>query len=144
MNAEYYKTTHEESMGKIYSIATGEHQVCETDSEALGLIAKLARPFIPHQLPERTFSTLIRPRKIMNNQYRKKPVVIEAVQWTGNNQTEMAAFMGVVSTCENKIEINTLEGTLTASLLDWVLKGVNGEFYPCKPDIFHKTYEKVI
>lgn len=75
--------------------------------------------------------------------YRKKPVVIEAVKWTGNNQQELAAFMGVVGTCDGKVEISTLEGVLTASKGDWIIKGIKGEFYPCKPDIFEMTYEKV-
>lgn len=75
--------------------------------------------------------------------FRKKPVVIEAVKWTGNNQNELASFMGVVSTCNGKVEIHTLEGMLTASTGDWIIKGVKGEFYPCKPDIFSATYEAV-
>lgn len=51
--------------------------------------------------------------------------------------------MGVVSSCAGKVEITTLEGTLTASIGDWIIKGVKGEFYPCKPDIFAATYEKL-
>ena len=73
--------------------------------------------------------------------YRKKPVVIEAVKWTGNNQKELVEFMGVVSTCAGKLDIPTLEGTITASVGDWIIKGVKGEFYPCKPDVFDATYE---
>lgn len=84
--------------------------------------------------------------------YRKKPVVIEAVQWDGNNTHEIAKFMNDdVLTCEafvnglwaKAIEIKTLEGTMKASVGDFIIKGINGEFYPCKPDIFEKTYEKV-
>lgn len=75
--------------------------------------------------------------------YRKKPVVIEAVQWNGSNQNELSSFMGVVGTCDNKVEIHTLEGMLTASIGDWIIKGIKGEFYPCKPDIFAATYEPV-
>lgn len=91
--------------------------------------------------------------------YRKKPVVIEAVQWTGANHREMYDFL------ENKPDdyirpdgtnfyidhskvsggliIKTLEGEHVASINDYIIKGVNGEFYPCKPDIFEKTYELV-
>lgn len=85
--------------------------------------------------------------------YRKKPVVIEAVQFNGNSP-QIEAFMGnsVKSlsreTDENSIVnaliISTLEGHMRADLKDWIIKGVNGEFYPCKPDIFEKTYEQVI
>lgn len=99
-------------------------------------------------------------------QYRKKPVVIEAIQYKETNRTqrlhgvsietnayEIADFMKqpVRSGCspngqpegETFIEIETLEGTMRASLGDWIIKGVAGEFYPCKPDIFEATYEAV-
>lgn len=79
--------------------------------------------------------------------YRKKPVVIEAVQWTGKNQTEIFAFTKAGEIGEDfmssDIEIVTLEGTMKASPGDWIIKGVKGEFYPCKPDIFEATYEPV-
>ena len=78
--------------------------------------------------------------------YRKKPVVIEAVLWTGENVTEIAEFMTSAScgfTTENELRIHTLEGTLEARVGDYVIKGVKGEFYPCKPDIFAATYELV-
>jgi hypothetical protein len=84
-------------------------------------------------------------------QYRKKPVVIEAMQleddirvhvqivhWITENggQAEMAMIDPV-------IYIATLEGEMKADLGDFIIRGVNGEFYPCKPDIFAKTYEEV-
>lgn len=75
--------------------------------------------------------------------YRKKPVIIQAVKWTGENADEMASFMGVVSMCQRKIKITTLEGVLTADIGDWIIKGIKGEFYPCKSDIFEATYEAV-
>ena len=78
--------------------------------------------------------------------YRKKPVVIDALQWTGTmtNLAEMAAFTNdEVFVNDGKLEIDTLEGTMTASKGDYIIKGVHGEFYPCKPDIFELTYEKV-
>lgn len=80
----------------------------------------------------------------MYKKYRKKPVIIEAIQWTGKNLSEIDNFMG--GTIENKgttIVIHTLEGDMEASIGDYIIKGVNGEFYPCKPDIFAKTYEEV-
>lgn len=77
--------------------------------------------------------------------YRKKPVVIEAVQWNGDNAVEIAQFMGVISLESNadSLFIDTLEGTMRASVGDWIIKGVSGEHYPCKPDIFDATYEAV-
>ena len=78
--------------------------------------------------------------------YRKKPVVVEAVQWTRENWTEMRGFMGIFPFAVGEqpcIIIRTLEGDMMASPGDYIIKGVNGEFYPCKPDIFEKTYERV-
>ena len=83
--------------------------------------------------------------KIMK--YRKKPVIIEAIQWNGENYFEqLEDFIN----CEKwltgdaaEIIIKTLEGKMVASIDDFIIKGVNGEFYPCKPDIFHKSYEKI-
>lgn len=85
--------------------------------------------------------------------YRKKPVVIEAVQWSGSNWHEVYDFAGhEVYTANQKIDdepvvvlrVKTLEGEMVANPGDWLLKGVAGEFYPCKPDIFEATYEPVI
>jgi len=80
----------------------------------------------------------------MIQNYRKKPVVIQACQWTGNNLEELRAFVPE-QWRHNKITepmgIKTLEGAMTISEGDFIIKGVNGEFYPCKPDIFEKTYE---
>jgi len=66
--------------------------------------------------------------------YRKKPVVIDAVQWTGTNHR--GRFRG-------GLVIKTLEGEHLANIGDYIIKGVHGEFYPCKPDIFRETYEEV-
>lgn len=86
--------------------------------------------------------------------YRKKPVIIEAVQHTGSSSVAAAIqkwMQGeeykapVVQTRDIRpMEIPTLEGVMIASPGDWIIKGVNGEFYPCKPDIFEKTYEEVV
>lgn len=90
--------------------------------------------------------------------YRKKPVVIEAVQWTGENLREIIAFTdGPPETsshhagmmweqyellvAEKGLIIVTLEGQHLATVGDWIIKGVKGEHYPCKPDIFEMTYE---
>ena len=80
----------------------------------------------------------------MSKKYRKKPVVIEAIQWAGNNLSEIDNFIGrTVDNKETTLVIHTLEGDMEASIGDYIIKGVNGEFYPCKPDIFDKTYEEV-
>lgn len=85
--------------------------------------------------------------------WRKKPVEIEAVQWTGSNTTEIEDFIGALETIAYdwpgdgqsgaRVVIETLEGTMFASPADWIIKGVKGELYPCKPDIFEATYEPV-
>lgn len=83
--------------------------------------------------------------------YRKKPVEIEAVQYTGSNQHEIMAFAGdarvrcvpMSMTLRPAITIDTLEGVMTASEGDFIIRGVKGELYPCKPDIFAATYEAV-
>jgi hypothetical protein len=75
--------------------------------------------------------------------YRKKPVVIEAIQFTGLNFNEIEAFVGgdYGKNAKGESVIATLEGPLRISTNDWIIKGVKGEFYPCKPDIFKATYE---
>lgn len=79
----------------------------------------------------------------MIENYIKKPVVIQAVQWNGDNVEEVQSFCGedcIMNT--DFFSIKTLEGDMYVSVGDYIIKGVNGEFYPCKPDIFEKTYER--
>jgi hypothetical protein len=80
--------------------------------------------------------------------FRKKPVVIEAVQWDGKFTTLEPIMDGVRGTTvlgqsftDDALEIETLEGTMRAEIGDWIIRGVKGELYPCKPDIFAATYE---
>ena len=104
----------------------------------------------------------------MKKMYRKKPVTIEAIQWDGKNLVDVSAFLCNQTRKEALKEINssdisqkkwgdyesivlgdglnidTLECRMKASIGDYIIKGVNGEFYPCKPDIFAKIYEEVI
>lgn len=88
--------------------------------------------------------------------FRKKPVEIDAVQFTGENADEILRFVNdqepanVRATTTNEesdgtceIYIETLEGNMLASAGDWIIKGVKGEFYPCREDIFEATYEGV-
>lgn len=78
--------------------------------------------------------------------YRKKPVVIEVIQYDGIVQ-DVVDFAGLQNTEMNheqtKLYIKTLEGDMLVSHGDYVIKGVKGEFYPCKPEIFEQTYELV-
>jgi len=81
--------------------------------------------------------------------YRKKPVVIEAVRWTGENFEEVADLVEglkgrfIYDESDMSLKLITLEGTMTAMPGDYIIKGVRGELYPCKPDIFEQTYEPV-
>ena len=93
----------------------------------------------------------------MPEKYRKKPVVVEAVQWNGENIDEIREFAPEATsiiTGRNDwrsgkkhdtvgLTVYTLEGAMNAKVGDFIIKGVNGEFYPCKPDIFKKTYTHV-
>ena len=86
------------------------------------------------------------------SKFRKKPVVIEAILWNGNQLNEFPEWLksaydktpgdpGSVFRNGSDVLIYTLEGTMTTSPGDYIIQGVNGELYPCKPDIFEKTYE---
>jgi hypothetical protein len=85
--------------------------------------------------------------------FRKKPVVIEARQFSNDgssyellhwiNEGQVAAKQKLATWHNNTIIVPTLEGDHTANPGDWIIRGVAGEHYPCKPDIFHATYEPV-
>lgn len=78
--------------------------------------------------------------------FRKKPVVIDAIQFTGRNHDEIADLANpkpVEVEGNSTLIIPTAEGPMTANLWDWIIKGVKGEVYPCKPDIFKLTYDPV-
>lgn len=83
----------------------------------------------------------------MINKYRKKPVIIEAVIWTGNNIDEVKKLAKNATDNfifdNNDLFIETLEGNMKVSVGDYIIKGVEGEFYPCKHGIFKETYETV-
>jgi exosome complex RNA-binding protein Csl4 len=76
--------------------------------------------------------------------YRKLPVEIEAIQFKRGNFQELEEFVGGDAEFRNgELVIATMEGAMHASPEDWIIRGVKGEFYPCKPDIFAATYEEV-
>lgn len=80
--------------------------------------------------------------------YRKKPVVIEAWRFDGSwdSASAVVAMSPGIAWSDygsGRVRIDTLEGTMEAMPGDWIIKGVKGEFYPCKPDIFEMTYEAV-
>lgn len=79
--------------------------------------------------------------------YRKKPIVVEAVRNTGQNVFEIGKFSEgkcrpVFTPNGYKFSVDTLEGTIEANIGDYIIKGVKGEFYPCKPDVFEATYDE--
>lgn len=84
--------------------------------------------------------------------YRKKPVVVEAWEWDESRKTFEEIGCKLMSCSGHKhrpnemknLRIKTLEGTMSVQKGDFIIKGVNGEFYPCNPDIFKKTYEEVL
>ena len=88
----------------------------------------------------------------MAGKYRKKPVVIEAIKWDGMNLDECKRFCGKAlkldyPTLDDSVvllSIDTLEGEMHVNLGSYIIKGVEGEFYPCKADIFEQTYEEVV
>lgn len=95
--------------------------------------------------------------KEISMKYKKKPITIEAIRWNGLNLEEIKKFVGNSLIYEIfdeawklgkgrpmvEMKIKTLEGIMTVSEGDYIIKGVQGEFYPCKPDIFEETYEQV-
>lgn len=82
----------------------------------------------------------------MIKKYKKKAVVIEAIQWTGDNSDEVKSFLGdkMFQISNQQVKIYTLEGIMAASPNDYIIRGITGEFYPCKPDIFSLTYEETL
>lgn len=77
--------------------------------------------------------------------YKTKPCEIEAIQWTGKNIIEILDW-GQGKILWNDVDdlfIDTLEGRMKANINDYIIKGLRGEFYPCKPDVFEKKYEKI-
>lgn len=85
--------------------------------------------------------------------YRKKPVEIEAMEFVGSPREATKVIDWALESggtiryhdegSREHLSINTLEGTMTASVGDFIIRGVQGEFYPCKPDIFAATYEPI-
>lgn len=83
----------------------------------------------------------------MIKKYIKNPVQIEAIQYLGDNLDEVETFINQIilkyKDTENSIGIPTLEGIMKASVGDYIIKEIKGEFYPCKPDIFKATYTEL-
>lgn len=81
-------------------------------------------------------------------EFVKKPIVIEAVQWKIDNVEEVVALQNdaspVLTFSGDNVLIETREGTMMADPDDWIIRGIAGEIYPCKPEIFEATYEQVV
>lgn len=79
--------------------------------------------------------------------FKKKPVVIEAIQFDGSAESARMITMWSGQVCVGSpggaLTIKTLEGEMKANPGDWIIKGVKDEFYPCKPDVFEQTYEPI-
>lgn len=144
-----------------------EHTGCEFDRHSIGLknheghatfVGKPTQEMIDavNVMADLAYKHL--KNKNMVQKFRKKPVVIEAIQWNNLNYKEISEFVGITLAPDLEYEtaylagkgapifslsIPTLEGKMKAMPNDWIIKGVNGEFYPCKPDIFEKTYDSV-
>ena len=81
--------------------------------------------------------------------YRRRPIVVEAIKWDGSNYREVCDFAGKklfleyagFPPSERTLVIQTLEGTMHACAGDYIIRGIKGELYPCKPDVFKLTYE---
>lgn len=90
---------------------------------------------------------------MLAGRYRKKPIVVDAIRWDGGVEEATtiidwvldgdgtARYHEAVNNVPEEIAIDTLEGTMSAQVGDWIIRGVKGEFYPCKPEIFEITYE---
>ena len=132
-----------------------------TTQRPQGVMVSVASLYTPAWLgtdvPQQSYSCPTRPDKatLIHNliaailshetmKFRKKPVVIDAIKWIGSNFIEIDEFITVpheTFPSQGKVLIPTLEGTMEASNGDYIIRGVSGEFYPCKPDIFQETYE---
>ena len=80
------------------------------------------------------------------SRFRKKPIVVDAMQYYGAS-LELVLVFGqgkIRQTGQDTLDVETLEGTVQARINDWIIKGIAGEFYPCKPDIFAATYDRVL
>jgi hypothetical protein len=87
--------------------------------------------------------------RVTEQRFRKRPVVVTAIQWTGANQADVADFMGASPTFGSGtdgrawVDIETLEGTMRADKGWWIIRGLKDELYPCRDDIFRATYEEI-
>lgn len=81
----------------------------------------------------------------MVKKYTTKPVEIEAIQWNGDNYFDIFNFIGKDnhSYTRGELTIHTLEGDMLASKGDYIIRGLRGEFYPCKPDVFIQKYKEI-
>lgn len=78
--------------------------------------------------------------------YIKKPIPVEAIQWTGDNFNDIHDFIigqPIVITTFNELVISTLEGEMKAPIGSWIIRGPLGEYYPCRKDVFEKTYDPI-
>ena len=81
--------------------------------------------------------------------FRKKPIMIDAIQYDGSNGSSLYSWssgrviQSPVLEGQPCVQVQTMEGMMTGAVGDWIIRGIMGEFYPCKPDIFAATYDPV-
>lgn len=138
---------------KSCELSDGEGGIYIEDFNKI-LVAFFGKDYEVDHLRELVEADRDRTRGIKMKRYTKKPVTVEAIQWTGKNLQDLknfvgdsleydvmdAAWEGGKGPVTVNVRIQTLEGIHHASVGDFVIKGVHGEFYPCKPDIFQETY----
>jgi hypothetical protein len=126
---------------------TGEHMKTEAHSSDRDFTDKKRLDWLEKQALHPDGIVLHDGNKVVVQRFRKKPVVIEAMQYTAESCRRICEWAGLEHGAYNEscgvfpLIIPTLEGPHNANPGDWIIKGVKGEFYPCKPDIFEATYE---
>jgi hypothetical protein len=131
------KSAHE-ALQKSVALLEGEDTIELSLATAMGLIMEWEDAMTKPAQVERPLSS--------NEWWVARRIAKRAIQWTGENVAQIDGFAGDKATVKAEggrraLVIETLEGTMLANINDWIIRGIHGEFYPCKPDIFEATYE---
>ncbi|MFR8744144.1 MAG: hypothetical protein ACLVEW_02830 [Peptoniphilus sp.] len=146
-------TDEEIRLKKAYNILSGHEDIFENTKKYIEEVNKLRKKFTEIDDTEDYFEVFNRiedngldtKAEMEEMKYRKKPVEIEAIKYEKEHIARALDFCNKLrySPFDNEYYVDTLEGFMRVTEGDFIIKGVNGEFYPCKPDIFEKTYEKL-
>lgn len=116
------------SNGRVISVNSGDYVLKNEDTDEIVSVKK--------EHMESAFTEIEHPRV-----YTKKPIDVIALKFTGTNSKEVIEFVGRnVGFINSNLKITTIDGVMTAYPGDYIIRGVNGEFYPCKPNVFNLTY----